>query len=119
MLPAQNRMRSSGDFRATIKHGVRGKASSLMLHLQSSSDAEQADQDSTLVGFVVPKTVGNAVVRNRLTRQLRHLMRERIEDLNAGGSVVIRVFPPARGRTYDELRADLDKAWDRAARARG
>lgn len=89
-----------------------------MLHVCSPDDADPADQVSALVGFVVPKTVGNAVVRNRVRRQLRHLMRERVQHLCPGESVVVRVFPAARGKDWSELESDLDRAWSKAFRDR-
>lgn len=88
-----------------------------MLHFWSPDKADTADRVSALVGFVVPKTVGNAVVRNRVRRQLRHLMRDRVDQLLPGESVVIRVFPQASGRTADKLGSDLDRAWLKAVGA--
>lgn len=85
-----------------------------MVHLCSPDRAGTADQDSALVGFVVPKTVGNAIKRNRVRRQLRHLMRDRLDRLHPGESLVIRVFPDAAGLTADALARDLDRAWSKA-----
>lgn len=87
-----------------------------MVHLQSP-DGTQADQEPTLVGFVVPKTVGNAVIRNRLTRQLRHLLREKVTEFPSGYRLVVRVFPSARGKTSSELGAEFDRAYARAVKA--
>lgn len=88
-----------------------------MLHFWSPDTADTADRASASVGFVVPKTVGNAVVRNRIRRQLRHLMRDRVDRLMPGESLVIRVFPQAQGQTADKLGSDLDRAWSKAAGA--
>jgi ribonuclease P protein component len=60
------------------------------------------------VGFVVSKAVGNAVVRNRVKRQLRHLTRERLGTLPAGSLVVVRANPAAA--VADSLATDLDSA---------
>ena len=83
-----------------------------MVHVRTT---EQADQP-TLVGFVVPKTVGNAVVRNRVQRQLRHLVRPLLPSL-AGHNLVVRAFPAARGQDSEKLGADLRSAIERATRA--
>lgn len=88
-----------------------------MVHCFSPDRADSADRDSPLVGFVIPKTVGNAVVRNRIRRQLRHLMRDRLDRLNPWESVVIRVFPQAQGKSSVQLAGDLDRAWSKAAKA--
>lgn len=65
---------------------------------------------STRVGFVVSKAVGNAVVRHRVSRQLRHLVRDRLHLLPAGTLVVVRALPPAAHVDSGELGADLDAA---------
>ena len=44
-------------------------------------DREEAVGDPRL-GLAVPREVGNAVVRNRIKRQLRELFRERVERVD-------------------------------------
>jgi ribonuclease P protein component len=61
-------------------------------------------------GFVVPKTVGGAVLRNKVKRRLRHLVRDRLGQLPAGTAVVVRALPLAAERSYLGLSADLDAA---------
>lgn len=61
----------------------------------------------------MPRTVGGSVIRNRVQRQLRALMRERLEILPSGALVVIRVNPAARGARSAELGRDLDRALSR------
>ncbi len=39
------------------------------------------ERSPTRAGFVVSKAVGGAVVRNKVKRRLRHLMRERVDQL--------------------------------------
>ena len=68
-------------------------------------------------GFVVPRTVGGAVVRNRVRRRLRHLVAERLAALPAGAELVVRALPGAADRSYAELAAELDAALA-AARSR-
>lgn len=62
------------------------------------------------VGFVVSKAVGNAVHRNRVKRQMRHLVAERLPCLPAGAVVVVRALPAADGASFHVLAQDLDKA---------
>jgi ribonuclease P protein component len=72
-----------------------------------------------LVGFVVSKAVGNAVIRNRVKRRLRHLARERIASLPGSAVLVVRALPPAAQATYGELRSDLDRCLDRVQASGG
>ena len=67
-------------------------------------------------GFVVPKSVGGAVLRNQVKRRLRHLMRDRLGGFPAGTDLVIRALPGAADRSYPELSADLDAALATARR---
>lgn len=61
------------------------------------------------MGFVVGRTVGGAVIRHRVQRQLRHLMRARLNVLPAGALVVVRALPAAAGMSSAALGADLDR----------
>ena len=74
-----------------------------------------------LVGFVVGRVVGNAVVRHRVQRRLRHLCRDRLDRLPPGSSLVVRALAPAAGATSAELALDLDRCLERslAGRAEG
>lgn len=73
------------------------------------------DSDSRLVGFVVPKSqIKRAVGRNRVKRQLRHLMKERLGVLPLGARVVVRVKHDALGASSCELAEELDQVLRRA-----
>jgi len=64
------------------------------------------------VGFVVAKPVGNAVMRNRVKRRLRHLVLAYLLDTPAGTDVVVRALP--RAATHPaEVGRDLEQAWSK------
>lgn len=110
-------MRSSADFRRTTRSGARAGRSSVVVHLfrpsaaSPGADATGATAGSR-VGFVVSKAVGNAVVRNRVKRRLRHLSAELIEQTPSGTLVVVRALPAAA--TTDDLAGELRQAWQHA-----
>jgi ribonuclease P protein component len=69
----------------------------------------QADSsDPALVGFVVGRSVGSAVVRNKVRRRLRHLSRGYLESLPEGSLLVLRATPRAAAARQADLAADLD-----------
>ncbi len=115
MLPTAARLRDSREFRSIVRHGVRAGRSTLVVHadLVDPTPPEQgAGQGSAKVGFVVSKKVGNAVMRNRVKRRLRHIVRDRLtsQPVNDGLRVVVRALPDA-ARQPRKLASDLDSAW--------
>jgi ribonuclease P protein component len=65
---------------------------------------------STRVGFVVSKAVGNAVVRHRVTRRLRHVVRDRLDAVQPGSTLVVRALPSSATAPSTELGSDFDSA---------
>ncbi|HKT00482.1 MAG TPA: ribonuclease P protein component, partial [Rugosimonospora sp.] len=78
MLAAAQRLRRSGEFAATVRGGRRASRGALVVHLKVP---DRSEYGAARAGFVVPKTVGVAVVRNRVKRRLRHLLRDRLAQL--------------------------------------
>lgn len=115
MLSAPHRMRSSVEFRLAVRRGVRAGRSTVVVHAvpDPSRVSDPANNDSppvTRVGFVVSKAVGNAVIRTRVKRRLRHLARPLVEQTPPSLLLVVRALPPA-GRAEAELASDLAGAW--------
>jgi len=109
VLAREFRLTSSEKFRQAVRGGRRAGATTLVVHLLSDSDAGTGPQ----VGFVVNKAVGNAVVRNRVKRRLRHLARERLTTLPGSCVLVVRALPRSAEATFAELAADLDRCLER------
>ena len=111
MLAAAQRLRRREDFAATIRNGRRAGRGALVVHfLQSTIEPAPADQPSARAGFVVSKAVGNAVVRNKVRRRLRHLVRPLLADLPPSASLVVRALPSAAAASFADLGADLESA---------
>jgi ribonuclease P protein component len=72
--------------------------------------------DEPRAGFVVGKAVGGAVVRNQVRRRLRHLVRDRVDELPPGSRLVVRAQPAAAGKSSAALAKDLDSALAAALR---
>ena len=107
MLAAVQRLRRSSDFTATFRGGRRAGRGTVVVHLLIDEPAQAA---TARAGFVVSKAVGNAVVRNKVRRRLRHLVRPRLTDLPAGSSLVVRALPAAASASYEQLSSDLHTA---------
>ena len=62
------------------------------------------------LGLAVPKAVGNAVVRNRLKRQLRETWQELAAEVPAAGTTCLRHAPVSPSRP---TRAATSGSWSR------
>jgi ribonuclease P protein component len=113
MLDKAHRLTQGQHFAGTIRRGRRAGSGTLVLHL--AMPAAEAPGVAR-VGFVVGKSVGGAVIRNRVKRRLRHLVRDRLDVLPAASDVVVRALPPARDATAARLAADLDRTLERVLR---
>ena len=71
---------------------------------------KQTRAGAPLVGLIVSKAVGGAVVRHRVSRRLRAQLATRLPVLPAGSRTVVRALPPAATADSAELAADLDGA---------
>lgn len=108
-------MRRRDDFTSAVRRGRRAGRPTAVVHLLRPDEAPAAAKPP-LVGFIVARTVGNAVVRNTVRRRLRHLMRPHLDRLPAGSLLVVRANPRAGEARPDELAADLESALDRLLR---
>jgi ribonuclease P protein component len=97
-------MRRSGDFARTVRDGARAGRGSMVVHLARGAS------DGPVVGFVVPRSVGGAVTRNRVKRRLRALVHERLTTFGPDEAVVVRALPAAAGSSFLRLSEDLDGA---------
>jgi ribonuclease P protein component len=125
VLTAAQRIRRRAEFAAVIRGGRRAGRGPLVVHVALPREPVPAGEHAppARAGFVVPKTVGNAVARNLVRRRLRHLVRDHLPEQPAGTMIVVRVQPGAADLTYSELRRHLglaiEAAYGRAGAASG
>ncbi|MHA3949110.1 ribonuclease P protein component [Cellulomonas bogoriensis] len=105
-------MRHGQEFRATIRQGSRAGRDTLVVHCRAGTG-----RTGSHVGLVVARSVGNAVVRNRVKRRLRAVVLADIDALPTGSDVVVRALPRAGTSAYEQIAADYQGAL-RAAVAR-
>ena len=111
MLPGQRRIRRADEFRAVMRGSARAGSATLVVHLGRLPEHPGQDaQAPARAGFVVGRSVGGAVARNRVRRRLRHDIAPLLDQVPAGWGVVVRALPGAAGATGPVLRADLAAA---------
>ena len=105
MLATRNRLRTPTDFSTTVRSGVRNGRRNVVLY----TAALAADEPSR-IGFIVSKSVGNAVVRNLVKRRLREVGSLSLQQYGSGFAIVVRALPAAAGASFEQLRSDYDAA---------
>jgi len=110
----RHRLSRSRDFEAVYRHGRSFASRYVVLYWFPRQDA---DGDPRL-GLAVPKSLGSAVTRNRLKRQLREAWRARLDDVPPGRDYVLlaRAGLPetADSRGLDWLGERIDEVLRRA-----
>lgn len=117
MLPSNNKLTSPTQFRRTIKSGKRSGTRTLVAHVAVQECAAQELPSTAEVaaagprfGLVVSKAVGNAVIRHRTSRRLRHVCLSLVPELPPHADIVIRALPASANATSEQLTKDLRRA---------
>ena len=105
MLATRNRLRTSTDFSTTVRSGVRNGRRNVVLYA-----AALAPDEPSRIGFIVSKSVGNAVVRNLVKRRLREAGALSLQKYGSGFAIVVRALPAAAEASWDQLLSDYDAA---------
>jgi ribonuclease P protein component len=121
VLPAQARLRRRPEFTAVVRSGRRVGRSTMVLHYlperapvaRPSATETEPRPDGPRAGFVVGRTVGNSVVRHRVTRRLRAVVRDELHRLPPSADLVVRARPEAATADSERLRRDLASGLDR------
>ncbi|WP_091247578.1 ribonuclease P protein component [Klenkia soli] len=118
MLPAQARLRRRPEFTVVVRSGRRAGRPTLVVHYLPERPVVPGGgltdpPSGPRAGFVVGKVVGNSVRRHRVTRQLRHLVRDELHRLPPAADLVVRARPEAGDADLATLRRDLGRGLDR------
>ncbi|WP_150460618.1 ribonuclease P protein component [Nesterenkonia ebinurensis] len=117
MLPREHRLTRPQDFSAVMRRGSRAGTSSVVVSVLLTPTQQIS---AWRCGFIVSKVVGNAVIRHRTVRRLRHLVAELISsgelELPQRHSVdlVVRALAEAPQLEHQDLKADLTSGTRRA-----
>ncbi|MGD7002523.1 ribonuclease P protein component [Corynebacterium halotolerans] len=111
MLPRQHKFTSPVEFDRTIKRGRRAGSRTLVVHLwEQDTEASPVIAGGPRFGLIVSKAVGNAVVRHRTSRRLRHVCADLARELPANCNLVIRALPRSADADSADLERDLRRA---------
>lgn len=97
---------------AAVVKGTENSASRSNVSRETSRSATPYASDCRF-GFIITKTVGNAVTRNLLRRRLKGICEIAVKNGFSGAEVVFRVFPQAANVSYQELEAAVLKQLQR------
>jgi ribonuclease P protein component len=110
VLKRVNRVVTANDFRTTVRRGRRFGTPHALLYLSTTPSTE-----STRIGFIVSKAVGNAVTRNLVTRRLRSIGHDIVQARPTGTTLVIRALPGSPGVSWATLQSEILDVLERSA----
>ncbi len=104
MLPREQRLTARRDFKAVYTGGKSFVNRSLVLRVLRKNEGQAAR-----FGFSTSSKLGNAVLRNRMTRLLRESVRSLAGKIKETGyDAVIIVRPAARAATFVQIREAVE-----------
>jgi len=102
MLARANRVVRADDYRGAVRRGRKLGAAHTVAYV-----VRRDDDGPVRFGFIVAKTVGNAVIRNRVRRRLKAASFELVGEFRPGTDVVIRALPAAAEASWVSLRKEI------------
>lgn len=117
MLAKANRITRGADYRATVRKGARFTGENTIAYVRRNPDP-----DVVRFGFIVSKTVGNAVRRNLVRRRLKAAAYELVPALRdsadsvGGVDIVIRALPASAEARWATLHEEVTRAVNRYVR---
>jgi len=112
VLARANRIVRADDYRNTVRRGRKSATAHSVVYVRRHDDG-----GDVRFGFIVAKTVGNAVVRNTVRRRLKGVCHEMLPTLPRGLDVVIRALPGSPDVAWSTLLSDISEVVDRGVKA--
>jgi len=102
MLARVNRVVTADDYRATVRNGRKTVSAHAAVYIRS-----RLESSHPRFGFIVAKTVGNAVQRNLVRRRLKNVCFESLAATPRGCDVVIRMLPGSAQISWANLNQEI------------
>ncbi|WP_291050774.1 ribonuclease P protein component [Herbiconiux sp.] len=106
MLARANRITHGRDYRGTVRRGAKFVGPHTVTYIRAS-DSSSSD---ARFGFIVAKSVGVAVVRNRVRRRMKAAAFALLPSMAPGTDVVVRALPEAASQPYGVLFEELSRS---------
>jgi len=110
VLAKAHRITRGADYKATVRRGRRVPLAHTVTYLRSG-----AHDGPARFGFIVGKTVGNAVRRNRVRRQMKAVCLQLVPQVREGTDVVVRALPASADVTWASLQEEITRAVTRGS----
>jgi ribonuclease P protein component len=104
-FPKSVRILRSKDFRRVYEHGSRYSGPYFAAFYVRRPDSEKGSK----LGFTVPRSLGGAVVRNRIKRRVREAVRLRLDRLSPEWEIVFNPRRAAMDSPFTELTREIEK----------
>ncbi len=116
VLDKAHRITSAADYKHVVRRGRRSAGGSTVTYTTKNPNGGEPR-----FGFIVAKTVGNAVARNRVRRRLKALSYAALQgefvprNSLFGCDLVFRALPSSASASFSDLRDDVERAVSLAA----
>jgi ribonuclease P protein component len=107
VLARANRIVRADDYRNTVRRGRKSGTAHSVVYVR------RRDDDLVRFGFIVAKTVGNAVARNTVRRRLKHVCHDILPGVPPGTDVVVRALPGSLDVPWSTLLRDISGVVDK------
>ena len=109
-FPKSRRLTQSAEFEQVKKNGRVYRGQLVVLSVLSVNDVTRFR-----AGFITSRTIGRAVVRNRVRRRLREIVRKHQREIVDGTWLVTIARVNAAGATYQQLEVEWLRLAKRAS----
>ncbi|WP_151549760.1 MULTISPECIES: ribonuclease P protein component [Corynebacterium] len=118
MLPKNLKIGSSAEFSQVVSGASRAGTKRVVAYYSRACEERepQVSFGGPHFGLIVSKAVGNAVIRHRVARRLRHICAELANELDRTDRVVIRALPASADAPAGKLEDDVRRALARSRR---
>ncbi|WP_144711723.1 ribonuclease P protein component [Curtobacterium pusillum] len=104
MLARANRIVRGDDYRSVVRRGRKSATAHVVVSVVHRAAGP------TRFGFIVAKTVGNAVTRNLVRRRLKAIAHGLLVEIPDGYDVVVRALPAAAQAGWPTLLEDVSRS---------